>query len=345
MIKLSKDKRYLLESNGLPFFWLGDTAWEMIHRLTKEEIIIYLDDRKSKGFNVIQTVILAEQEGINTPNAYGHKPLIDNDPTKINKEYFEIVDYVLDQTEKRGMLVGLLPSWGDKIKLLWGSGPLIFTPENARVYGQILGERYKNRTNIIWIIGGDRIPKTQGESAIYQEMALGVRDTDSNHLMSYHPLGTEIASDYFDEPWLDVDMFQSGHDSSCKEYRYVENCLKKETIRPIINGEARYENIGDAFWEKESDAWLDDYDVRVSGWWSMLAGAAGYTYGCNDVWQMYETGRKPVIKARTDWQEAIHLPGSRQIGMVKNFFTLLPWQKLVQNQKPLNHGHMGVGAI
>ena len=331
MIKISRDKRYLIEENGEPFFWLGDTAWELIHRCSKEEIMSYLDDRKSKGFNVIQTVVLAEQDGINTPNVYGEKPLLHNKPESINEAYFELVDFVLDQAAVREMIVGLLPTWGDKVSLLsWGIGPVIFTPGNAHVYGRILGRRYKERDNLVWIIGGDRIPETPDQRVIFEAMASGIRSEDSRHLMTFHPLGSQIASDHFDSDWLDLDMCQSGHNRSTKEYEYIEHSRKARKIRPVINGEARYENIGNAF--KDTGQWLDDYDVRVSAWWTMLAGAAGYTYGCNDVWQMYETGRRPVINARTDWQEALHLPGSRQMGYMKNFFCGIPWQKLERDQ-------------
>jgi hypothetical protein len=332
MIKVSANRRYLETTQGEPFFWLGDTAWELIHRLRKEEITAYLDDRRAKGFNVIQTVILAELDGIRIPNAYGQRPLVDEDPARINEAYFELVDFVLDQAERRGMLVGLLPSWGDKVVLKWGAGPLVFTPDNAAAYGRILGERYAGRRNLVWILGGDRVPETPGQRAIFEGLAKGIRRADSRHLMSYHPLGLEKASDHFDVPWLDVDMFQSAHSNRQKEYRYVADCRAKSAARPVVNGEARYENIGNAFWEKDASGWLDDYDVRVSAWWSMLAGAAGYTYGCNDVWQMYETGRAPVIQARTDWQEALHLPGSRQVGIMKDFLSRLPWQGLLQDQ-------------
>jgi len=339
MLKLSQDKRFLMNHWGKPFFWLGDTAWELIHRCSKEEIILYLDDRKSKGFNLIQTVILAEQDGINTPNVYGDKPLIDNDPERINGAYFEIIDFVLDQAEERDMEVALLPTWGDKVVLLqWGKGPLIFTPEKAGKYGRILGEKYKDRKNLLWIIGGDRIPETEEHREIFESMARGIRSVDNSHLMSYHPLGTHIASDHFDSSWLDIDMCQSGHDRDSREYEYVDKNRRAATVRPLINGEARYENIGNAFWYTKNDEWLDDYDVRVSAWWTMLAGAAGYTYGCNDIWQMYKTGRSPVIQARTDWTEALHLPGARQMGHMKNFFTQFPWQQLKRDQSCiLNH--------
>jgi hypothetical protein len=80
--------RYLVTERGEPFFYLGDTAWELFHRLTREEADLYLTDRAAKGFTVIQAVALAELDGLNTPNAYGDTPLHRNDPTQPNEAYF-----------------------------------------------------------------------------------------------------------------------------------------------------------------------------------------------------------------------------------------------------------------
>ena len=85
-LKVSNDQHFLETESGEPFFWMGDTAWELVHRLDKEEVLIYLKDRREKGFSVIQTVILAEQEGLNVPNAYGEKPLLKNDPGHLNEK-------------------------------------------------------------------------------------------------------------------------------------------------------------------------------------------------------------------------------------------------------------------
>jgi hypothetical protein len=30
-LKISTDKRHLVKKDGSPFFWLGDTAWELFH--------------------------------------------------------------------------------------------------------------------------------------------------------------------------------------------------------------------------------------------------------------------------------------------------------------------------
>jgi hypothetical protein len=41
----------------------------LIYRITKEEIDSYLVNRAPKGFTIIQTVILEELDGLNSPNA------------------------------------------------------------------------------------------------------------------------------------------------------------------------------------------------------------------------------------------------------------------------------------
>ena len=75
----------------------------------------YLADRQAKGFTVIQACILAELNGLDTPNRNGDLPLIDNDPTRPNEAYFAWVDFVMQEAAAHGLYVGLLPTWGDNV--------------------------------------------------------------------------------------------------------------------------------------------------------------------------------------------------------------------------------------
>jgi hypothetical protein len=347
LLKISDNKHYLVTENNEPFFWLGGTAWEMLHRLNLEETEFYLNDRASKGFTVIQTVILAELDGLKTPNANGDIPLIDLDPTKLNDKYFDHIDKVVRQAEKMGLYLGLLPTWGDKFNKKWGIGPEIFTPENAKIFGELLAARYVDNSNIIWILGGDRIPENDLQYEIIRAMAEGIKKVDNKHLITYHPWGSVIATDVFNENWLDINMFQTIHNKQTKDYEFVRAGLGVEPKRPIINGEPRYENIPNGLSEDPMvNGWMDDTDVRAAAYWTMLSGAAGYTYGCNDIWQMYSIGRKPVLQARTGWQEALKLPGSTQLMYMKKLLISLPWyemrndQTLLLNENPNDSSHI-----
>src|SRR4028119_527019 len=113
-LKVSENKRFLVTTGNKPFFYLGDTAWELFHRLNREQADAYLKDRAAKGYTVVQAVVLAELDGLKDPNPYGHTPLADNDPLKPNEKYFEHVDWVVDRAAEHGLVVGMLPTWGDK---------------------------------------------------------------------------------------------------------------------------------------------------------------------------------------------------------------------------------------
>ena len=144
-LQVSENTRFLVTADGAPFFWLGDTAWELFHRLNREEAERYLRNRAERRFTVIQAVALAELDGLDDPNPYGERPLIDHDPARPNERYFEHVDWIVAKANALGLYVGLLPTWGDKWNKKWGVGPEIFTPENAEAYGEWLGRRYETR--------------------------------------------------------------------------------------------------------------------------------------------------------------------------------------------------------
>ena len=161
-LRVSENRRFLVTADGRPFFWLGDTAWELFHRLTREDAERYLQNRAGRRFTMIQAVALAEFDGLTQPNAYGHTPLRNNDPTQPDEDYFAHVDWIVDRANALGMYVGFLPTWGDKWNQQRGAGPEIFTPENAEVYGEWLGRRYKD-AGLVWILGGDRPIDTEAQ--------------------------------------------------------------------------------------------------------------------------------------------------------------------------------------
>lgn len=334
-LEVSEDGRHLVHPDGTPFFWLGDTAWELFHRLDREEATTYLDDRAEKGFTVIQAVVLAELDGLNTPNPYGETPLEDNDPTDPNEAYFEHVDFIINQAEERGLYVGLLPTWGDKFNKKWGTGPEIFTPENARAYGRFLGERYRDAP-VIWILGGDRNPENDEHEAIIRAMAEGLRAGDGGrHLMTYHPQGLSQSWQWFHEDeWLDFNMFQSGHDSFDRpNYRTTREGYLLHPTKPVIDGEPRYEDHP-VNWEPKY-GWFDAFDVRQAAYWSVLSGAFGHTYGNHNIWQMWDEDREPVNHARTPWHEAIDHVGATQMGYLRQLFLSRPFLDLVPDQSML----------
>ncbi len=344
-IRVSTNHRTLETTNGTPFFWLGDTAWELFHRLNREEAVEYLDTRKAQGFNVIQAVALAEFDGLRTPNAYGDLPLVEFDPTRLNTtpgndpknatkyDYWDHVDFVIKAAAERGLYIGMLPTWGDKVAHLWGDGPIVFNVENARAYGKIIAERYENNPNVLWILGGDRPAIYKGredgldydDRPIWRAMAEGIQSVygEREVFITYHPWGGENSTTQYihEEPWLDMNSFQSGHGSrEALAWDWVQRDLKMSPPKPTLDMEPCYEdhpvNPWDGKWTRAERGYFTAYDVRARIWRSVLAGGCGVTYGHHFIWQFCDPTKNPPINygdTIIHWRKALHAEAANQL--------------------------------
>jgi hypothetical protein len=334
-LKVTADGHYLQFDDGLPFFWLGDTGWELFHRLTKEEINIYLENRRAKGFNVIQAVILAEFNGLKRPNQYGEVPLTDLDPAKPNEKYFELVDYTVQLAQEKNMFMGLLPTWGDKVTKIWGEGPVIFNENNAYIYGKWLGDRYKKYPNIIWILGGDRPPITDSVDyrPIWRAMAKGITEgSGGKAIFTYHTWGGHSTSEYIhNEEWLSINTMQSGHGSGhdVEVWKMIERDRGLTPTKPTLDAEPNYEDHPVNPWPKWDPAtgYFRDYDVRKQTYRSVFSGACGVTYGHHAVWQFLSAREDTINHADRYWTDAINRPGAFQVGYLK---------RLIESYSPLD---------
>ncbi len=337
-LRVSDNQHYLVTTDGLPFFWLGDTAWELFHRLNREEADLYLQHRASQGFTVIQAVVLAEFDGLVVPNPYGDIPLRNNDPTQPNEAYFQHVDYVIDKAAQYGLYIGLLPTWGDKVfKDRWGKGPEIFTPQNARAYGQWLGERYNSRKNIVWIMGGDRNPRPgSADVEVWRALAAGVTagiGGADKALLTFHPQPNQQGSGewFHEDKWLDVNMFQNGHCRDAYNYDKIRAAYDRLSTKPVLDGEPIYEDHPVCF--NATDLGTSNaYDVRKYAYLDVFAGAFGHTYGCHDIWQFYSPDREAVNGPRVYWQQAMDLPGANQMKHLRRLLESRPLLDRVPDQ-------------
>jgi len=341
-LSVSDNQRFLVDAKGEPFFWLGDTGWEMLHRLDRQEMEQYMRNRAGKGFNVIQTVIIGEMDGLTFPNMEGNLPFEDFDPGRPLEGYFELVDHAVKKAEEFELVLALLPTWYSYV--IPGSHPLlneeaVFNPENAFAYGKFLGDRYKDCPNIVWVLGGDWPAGPQIE--IWDAMAAGLNEGDSAaHLITYHPRGQQTSSTWLhNREWLDFNMVQTGHQApSFHVYDWIYNDYMRSPPKPVLNGEPSYEEIG--IWFNPVNGRHDDYEVRKQAYWSVFAGAFGHTYGNNNIWQMNNEDDSDRIWPNRTWDEALESPGAGQLIHLRRllesrpFLTRIPDQGILMGDNP-----------
>jgi hypothetical protein len=209
LLKVSANKRFFQTADGKPFFWLGDTGWLLFIKCKKEDALKYLDDRKEKGFNVIQVMLIHDVKL--AVNVYGDSSIHNGDVSKpvtvdeniiddVKYTYWDHADFIIDEAAKRGIYMALVPVWGGNIKYI--------NEVQAKIYATFLANRYKNKANIIWLNGGD----IKGSDGLKQWNMIGnsIRSIEKKHLMTFHPRGRNSSSAWFhDQPWLDFNMVKT----------------------------------------------------------------------------------------------------------------------------------------
>jgi len=328
-LQVSENHRFLVTEDQRPFFWLGDTAWELFHRLNREEAELYLKKRAEQRFTIIEAVVLAELNGLKDTNAYGQVPLEHNDPGRPNEAYFEHVDWIVQKANSLGLYIAMLPTWGN----LWQRTNAIFTPESAETYGAWLGKRYEH-AGLVWVLGGDRTPDKEKHRDILAAMARGLRAGDRGaHLITLHPSGGNGSAKWFhDAEWLDFNMRQNGHGAEFTgRYDQTRADYDRVPVKPVLDGEPLYEGHPLLF-DPMNHGYSVAADVRRPLYWDLFSGAFGHTYGNHAVWQMWAPGRKPVNHPLMPWNEAINQPGAAQMQYARALLESRPFLTRIPDQ-------------
>jgi Protein of unknown function (DUF4038)/Putative collagen-binding domain of a collagenase len=357
---------FLAGADGSPFFWLGDTAWQLIQGTTMDECSYYLQARARQGFTVILTVVLSEMGGVKEPTATGLLPFANGDPLRPNEEFFDRIVAMVDEAGKLGLYVALVPAWGDKLTAPWGSGPRLFRNDNLDVaaqYATYLARKLKTRTNVLWILGGDRPPRLTGAkneyltrqgteagfppdqdwTPIWRAMAAGLKAGGENTpTIVYHPQGGSQSSSFYleNEPWLSINGMQSGHGDGhdVAVWEMIARDYAMSPARPTLDLEPNYEDHPYNPWPRWDLAtgYFRDHDVRKQVYRSVFAGGCGVTYGHHAVWQFANKRHEVINHADRDWVDALYRPAARQMGFLRMllesrpYFSRIPDQLLVQ---------------
>jgi hypothetical protein len=342
LLRVSADKHFLQTEKGEPFFWLGDTGWLLLTRLTREQTIQYLEDRHKKGFNVIQVMLV---HGLSDINADGDSALQNRNLATPGDRYWQHLDFVIDEAAGKGIYLALVPVWGGVVKAAKT------TPAQAKAYASFLAHRYRDKSNIIWMNGGDI--KGSDYESVWNTIGATLKAEDPNHLVTFHPRGRASSSFWFQQQhWLDFNSVQSGHRSYQQDtsrddphygednWRYIEADYKRTPVRPVLDAEPSYEQIPHGLHDTSQPRWTAD-DVRRYAYWSVFAGACGFTYGDNSVMQMLrpkDIGGGSSYGARMPWFQAINDPGSGQMIHLKKlmlsrrYFDRIPDSSLIADQ-------------
>jgi len=355
-LRAGEGTRYIRHEDGTPFLWIGCSAWGMTELLSREEVELYLDDRKAKGMNVVQLCLFwgNRKENplgftANAPNYYGFKALTEKnkmpDPLVPDikeggspedpDDYWDHVDFCLNAIKERGMYAAVLPFWGRRYVNAShpGFSKQIFTLENIFEYGSFLGKRYGKEPHIIWVNGGDVEADSNGDfRPHYRLLAEGIAmgatgkrarwDQDpeiwNKFMMTYHPSGAWL---YNSSQWFHEDKWLTfnmieTHIMRNQVVAAIKNDLNRKPLKPTVLGEGHYEGFTN---KNEAKA----IHIRRQAWQTFFSGACGFTYGG----AIDSLGNGPLFSPSNNWTVLLNWEGAQQLIHLKKFLVEKEWWK------------------
>ncbi|WP_226781152.1 DUF4038 domain-containing protein [Oceaniglobus trochenteri] len=352
--RVAADGHRLEYEDGRPFFYLSDTAWTLFCDLDEADTRTLFTDRAEKGFTAVQACVFRDLFEPNTANVAGDRPFAsveDMYAVRMNPAWIDNVVAMTRAAAEHGLIMALLPTWGDKWNAHSNSaGPVIMDAEKGREYCRFLSDALGDCDNVIWVLGGDSPILEQEQAATIRAMAEGIRaGASGKRLVTFYPNGLGSSEIFHSEAWLDFNALQTSHyKPNVPGYTYVERLFRTSPRKPVIDMEPNYEaarmfvfgqRTPHHTFTKGARAFLPQftaYDVRKSYYRTVLAGAAGFTYGHDSIRQVLRDGDRPHAwdeGGLPDWREALSAPGSSQLVLLKDLLADLGQGRLEPAQE------------
>ena len=326
-LKVSANRRYLVDQKNVPFLIVGDTPQGLMGRLTEHDAEIYFADREAHGFNTagwIDVMCAGHDypDNVNAATPDGIRPFSGFVPggtdfehynlIKPNEAYFTRLDHIVQIAARHHQAVFL-----DPIETIgWLSTLRNNGLKAAYAYGQYLGRRYKSYSNVLWLNGNDfNSWRNATDDALVQAVAKGIQSVDPDQLQTAE-LNVTTSSTFDDPTWVPLSALNSTYTYS-PTYMQMMHSYNQKPVTPTYLVEAHYdlEDVG-------SPPDLGTPAVlRREEYWTMLSGGTGQFYGNSYTWSF-----------KAGWQSHLDTPGVAQLGLWKEFFASLPWQDLVPDQ-------------
>jgi len=303
-VKVSMNGRSLVDQAGVPFLVNGDTAWTLVNHLSRAQVSQYFQDCQANGINavmweMIQPHTYPGQSPSAPNNAEGNPPFnTPNDFSTPNAVYWDYVDFIVDEAAIYGIVLFSFPSYVGQ-----GDGWRNVMPSNdMTAYGAWIGNRYKDKPNIVWAGGGDN-PVTGSLQTAHNAMMNAIKAADPNHIMTAHSNRTQSALDDYDEPWLDLNS----------TYSHASTALSET--------ETDWNRIGTAptfFLEGDYQPDIQDRHARGQAYQHIIGGGSGHFYGHHTIW-VFNSG----------WEAALNTAGRTSLLHLSNLFASRPYQDIV----------------
>ncbi len=326
-LKLSSDRRYLVHSDGTPFFWLADTAWNGVLKARPQDWEKYLSIRKEQGFTTVQ--FLSTPWRSFDKDEHGDTAFTGSSDVRINPDFFKRLDAKVAAINEHGMAEAPVILWAVSKEEL---GQRLSEADAIRLSNYIVARW--GAYNVVWMLGGDG-PYTGDRAERWRRIGRAVFGDKPARPVTMHPGGQSwVADEFRREAWYSFIGYQSGHGDSEGAIRWLvqgppATDWDKSPVLPVINLEPNYETIL-AYGTKQP---FDARAVRTALYRSLLISpTAGVTYGHHGIWFWTDKPQVPTAHPNTGvavpWEQAVKSEGAESVKHLAKLFGSIKWWTL-----------------
>ena len=340
-LRISDDKRYLVDQRNKPFPILGRTAWFIISQPEKG-YQKFVENTLAHGHNAIEFAVITHWPiGNHAPfNGEGELPFLKRldgsdwdgklkynslileapDLTTPNEKYWRFVDKFLAYCEAKGLLVFMFPAYvgynGEEqgwMKELVANGK-----DKSMAYGAWIANRYKRQKNIVWMLMGD-MGKFNDEQKIAEQALIDGLKSVKNQQSTQYTAESHSGENAADNPQFGHEMTLNGvytWELKVPVPYLGRKGYSHEPTMPAFLLEEPYDEEGPDGNNYNPNA---TQPVRRFQWWGWLGTIGGYISGNAYIWQFVD----PV------WQDHLETQGAQDMIRLNKFINSVEWWKLV----------------
>jgi hypothetical protein len=314
--------------SGQPIWIQGDSPQALGLQVSTADVETYLADRQSRGYNTVWIILHDEGDQANKPNNF------DNDPpfigavfTNFGSAYWSHMDDVIRRCAAHGMtVVANVTFIGVNAKSGYSLNDVLAASDaTMTAFGASLGKRYKNYNNIIWMLGGDADPAISGLFDKLQDIANGIRSTDTAHLITLEACRVCGGASSAAHSSVEATRFVFGKTPSWLTLNWVYEQYANAAAgcnRAINEGLPAL--IGEDWYELEHK--MTSLQLRNETYWEVFSGCTlGRLLGNMPIWTM----GSPKNESGKSWQSQLASPHSVQFALTGKLMRSRQFWKLV----------------
>lgn len=333
-IKTTPNTRYFTYSDGTPFFYLGDTHWNIPVNSTANFKTI-MDKRVEQGFTVIQSEPIGA--GYNLKDGITDSDILYF--SKLDERFKYIADKGLVHANAELIYSGELgpdrsvytDAYLEKLCRYWvarySAYPVIWTTAQESDNDFYHGRPDENGSDSNPYFDSKTNPWKIVANYIYKYDPYHHPQTAHQEYVTYTKASTSSFRNLPGHSWWAV-QWGPKKDGQLN-FNIPKDYWNNGQDKPSILYEGLYDHL-----------WTNEFGARMQGWTAFLNGMYGYGYGVEDIWlynSTYDINKQTVREGITisvadkkiKWAESVNLNSAKQMGYMHNFFKSIDWWNLI----------------